>query len=257
MSEEINNTEPETEPEEEFAAEFDEGFDLEATQDEEKSHATEQPANANEPASQPEPQQSPVPEITQQPEPAPEAHGKIASVPESIADEYEQLKKLNPNAAELALEDSAEGEAIRRRLENYGAEQAQDRAEMTLYKRHQAQATAQAYRRANAEIIKNGVPDFFAMMNDPKRSAEKDQYLGSLQNWIGSKSFKEGAELMQIYTNGRPEQVCELIKRFENEKSGRKADALAMQAVPSRGAPTAPTGIGDKNDFDAGWNLNE
>lgn len=215
------------------------------------------PDNVNEPVPQPEPQQPPAQEIPQQPEPAPEAHGKIASLPENITDEYEQLKRLNPNAAELALEDSAEGEAIRRRLENYGAEQAQDRAEMTLYKRQQAQAAAQEYRRANAEIIKNGVPDFYAMMNDPNRVAEKDKYLGNLQNWIGSKSFKEGSELMQVYTNGRPEQVCELIKRFESEKSGRKADALAMQAVPSRGAPTAPTGIGDKNDFDAGWNLNE
>ncbi len=63
---------------------------------------------------------------------------------------------------------------------------------------------------------------------------------------------------MQIAQKGNANQVLQLIEKFENEKGGRKrADPTGALAVPGRGAPMAPAGIGDKDDLDAGWNLNK
>lgn len=206
-----------------------------------------------------------MPQPSQEPAPV-----KTVEVPAEIADELETLKTLNPQAAALALEDTPEGASVRARLEQYGAEIAQDRAEQVLYQRQQAQAQREveaarfeqardAHNAAFKARIERDHPEYAAMLTDPGRKAEAAKYQQDVFHWIAAKPYAEAAELMRIARQGRdPAQVSALLTRFERERrNGRnQPDPTGALAVPGRGAPVAPAGVGDKDDFDAGWNAN-
>lgn len=203
-------------------------------------------------------------------EPAKPEPPKLIEVPEHLADELATLKKLNPAAAELALEDSAEGERLRSRMEEFGAEMALDRAEMVLDKRNRETAAHQAdvARQQQAIVEHNNRfmatlqrehPEYAAMITDPARREEAVKKQNEIMGWISAKPYAEGARLMKIAQEARdPNEVCALITQFESERQAKpkQADPTGALAVPGRGAPTAPAGIGDKDDFDAGWNAN-
>ena len=203
-------------------------------------------------------------------EPAKPEPPKLIEVPEHLADELATLKKLNPAAAELALEDSAEGERLRSRMEEFGAEIALDRAEMVLDKRnretaaHQAEVARQQQTIAEHNnrfmaTLQREHPEYAAMITDPARREEAVKKQNEIMGWISAKPYAEGARLMKIAQEARdPNEVCALITQFESERQAKpkQADPTGALAVPGRGAPTAPAGIGDKDDFDAGWNAN-
>lgn len=280
----------ETQTEEQAEALFDEGFALdgeEGEQDNPTAEQGEQPGDDTPPKAEPPqgdvtapvaPQQPAFPSHPQPdvsvpaPQPAPEPEpAKQIEVPEEIADELETLKKLNPQAAALALEDTPEGASIRARLEQYGAELAQDRAEQVLYRRQQVQAQREAetarfeqardaHNAAFKAMFERDHPEYAAMLADPGRKAEAVKYQQDVFDWIAAKPYAEAAELMHIAKSGRdPAQVSALLTRFERERGGRpkQPDPTGALAVPGRGAPVAPTGVGDKDDFDAGWNANQ
>lgn len=197
------------------------------------------------------------------------ASGRI-DAPEELAEELKELKKLNPQAAELALEDSPEGEGIRRRLAEYGAMAAQDRAESILDKRErsaraqrmdlerQRQAIEEHNRHFQA-VIRRDHPDFTALMSDPGRRAEASRMMNDIYAWIGAKPYAEAAPLMQIAKSGRdPEEVSALITRFKQERgrtAPRRPGPEGAYAVPGRGAAAAPSGDVGKDDFDAGFDM--
>lgn len=277
---------------EEAENKFDEGFDLSAEGDEQDGNVTqpEEPQEGGESTpyvEQTEPEE-PVstPDVTQAPpfqqeeeslptQPLPQQQEaqavKTVEIPEDIADEYETLKTLNPDAAALALEDSPEGATVRSRLEQYGAELAQDRAEQVLFQRRQVQALRQAqierekqikeaHNRAFRNMFEREHPEYAAMLFNPNRKAEAARYQQDVFRWIEAMPYSEAAGLMEIAKNGRdPAQVSALLTRFERERNAgrRQPDPTGALAVPGRGAPVAPTGIGDKDDFDAGWNANQ
>ena len=203
-------------------------------------------------------------------EPAKPEPPKLIEVPEHLADELATLKKLNPAAAELALEDSVEGERLRSRMEEFGAEMALDRAEMVLDKRnretaaHQAEVARQQQTIAEHNnrfmaTLQREHPEYAAMIIDPARREEAVKKQNEIMGWISAKPYAEGARLMKIAQEARdPNEVCALITQFESERQAKpkQADPTGALAVPGRGAPTAPAGIGDKDDFDAGWNAN-
>lgn len=227
-------------------------------------------AQSGEDGSQAQPEESHLTETDTRPEPEnvqpPQAARKLAEVPQNLAAEIEELRKLNPQAAEIALEDTPDGESIRRRLETHGADIALDRAEMLLDSRarserqyHEQQARIDAHNRRFRETIQRQNPEYYALISDPGRRAEADRYCRKVMEWIESKPFREARGLMEIARHGRDaNQICQLISRFESETrdNGRQPDYTGALAVPGRGATTAPTGIGDKDDFDAGWDLN-
>lgn len=182
---------------------------------------------------------------------------KLEGVPEEIRAEFEELKHLNPEAAALALEDSPEGERLRKRLVDSGADSALDRAEIILDRRQRAQAEEQArqqaleaYNRNFRGVLEHDHPELF----DPARNTS---LLQDIRSWIENKPYAEAAPLMQVYMAGRdPHQVSALVSRFKQERTTAKApDPTKAFAVPGRGAPIAPPGIGDKDDFEAGFNL--
>lgn len=291
-------TRPETQIEEQAETQFDEGFGLggeDEGRDTDPAKQREQPVGENlrpeerpqadtaeTPPATPQADQAPSgtkfhgyePEPTPQsaPQPTPDhAPVKTVEVPEEIADELKTLKTLNPDAAALALEDSPEGASVRARLEQYGAELAQDRAEQVLYQRQQAQARREAetarfeqardaHNAAFKAMFARDHPDYAAMLADPGRKAEAAKYQQDVFDWIAAKPYAEADELMQIAKSGRdPSQVSALLTRFERERRGgrKQPDPTGALAVPGRGAPVAPTGVGDKDDFDAGWNANQ
>lgn len=182
---------------------------------------------------------------------------KLGEVPEEIRTEFEELKQLSPEAAALALEDSPEGKRLRKRLLDSGADSALDRAELVLDRRQRAQAEEQArqqaleaYNRNFRGVLEHDHPELF----DPARNTS---LLQDIRRWIENKPYAEAAPLMQVYMAGRdPHQVSALVSRFKQERTTAKApDPTKAFAVPGRGAPIAPPGIGDKDDFEAGFNL--
>lgn len=296
LQDEAAQARPETQTEEQSETQFDEGFGLEDEgRDTDPAKQQEQSAGENlRPEEQPQADTAETPPATPQvdltpsgtkfrgyepettpssaPQPAPvPAPVKTVEVPDEIADEMETLKTLNPDAAALALEDSPEGASVRARLEQYGAELAQDRAEQVLYQRQQAQARREAetarfeqardaHNTAFKAMFARDHPDYAAMLADPGRKAEAAKYQQNVFDWIAAKPYAEAAELMQIAKSGRdPSQVSALLTRFERERGGgrKQPDPTGALAVPGRGAPVAPTGVGDKDDFDAGWNANQ
>lgn len=199
-------------------------------------------------------EEQPAQEITIQPQPE---VPKLEKVPEEIRTEFEELKQLSPEAAALALEDSPEGERLRKRLVDSGADSALDRAEIILDRRQRAQAEEQArqqaleaYNRNFRGVLEHDHPELF----DPARNTS---LLQDIRSWIENKPYAEAAPLMQVYMAGRdPHQVSALVSRFKQERTTAKApDPTKAFAVPGRGAPIAPPGIGDKDDFEAGFNL--
>lgn len=288
---------PETPTEEQTETQFDEGFELggdegrdtapakepeqpggEQARPEEQPRADTPQTPPVTPPTDPEPSEKrpspqfhgyePETEPPSAPPPAPEpAPVKTVEVPAQIADELETLKTLNPAAAALALEDTPEGASVRARLEQYGAELAQDRAEQVLYQRRQAEAqreveaarfeqAREAHNAAFKAMFERDHPEYAAMLADPGRKAEAAQYQQDVFDWIGAKPYAEAAELMRIARQGRdPAQVSALLTRFERERGGKpkQPDPTGALAVPGRGAPVAPAGVGDKDDFDAGW----
>ena len=130
-------------------------------------------------------------------------------------------------------------------------------------RRRQAAAEEQikAHNARFTETLRREVPEYFALVNDKARVAEAHAYINGVYGWIASKPYGEGAQLMAIARSGRdPVKVAGLIKAYEAERSGGKAapaakDHTAMLAMPGRGGGSAAhsSGIGDKDDFDAGF----
>lgn len=294
---------PETQTEEQAEAQFDEGFRMDsedgganegdaagaAFQDQpggEQARPEEQPQRIKETETPPVTSQTDPEPSEELPSPqfhgyepateAPSAHQpalepapvKTVEAPAEIADELETLKTLHPAAAALALEDTPEGASVRARLEQYGAELAQDRAEQVLYWRQQAQVrreaeaarfeqAREAHNAAFKAMFERDHPEYAAMLADPGRKAEAVKYQQDVFDWIGAKPYAEAARLMEVARNGRdPAQVSALLAQYKRERGGKpkQPDPTGALAVPGRGAPVAPAGVGDKDDFDAGWN---
>lgn len=196
---------------------------------------------------------------------------KNIEVPEELADELEALKQLNPQAAEVAQEDSPEGESVRRRLAELGALAAQDRAENILERRERAKRAEQAEAERNRQaieahnrrfmsVLQHDHPDYTAMLADPTRKLEAARYMEDVLAWISAKPYAEAAPLMEIARHGRnPEQVSALLTQYRQERgkaAPRKSGPEGAFAVPARGAASAPSGDeGNADDFDAGFNL--
>lgn len=211
----------------------------------------------------PQPTQSVAqPSVAQAPE---EAAPLLEEVPENIRAEWDNLRHLSPEAARLALEDSPEGARLRSRLELYGADLTMDRAERVLELRERARMEAASSRRAVEEHNRNfyatldsRVPDYAAMMRDPARAGELRAYQQEVIRWIESKPYGEGARLMRIAQYGKDAgEVAGLLESFARERQrARTPDPGGALAVPGRRGPAvAPAGLGDRDDWDAGFRL--
>lgn len=216
------------------------------------AYAPEQPLH--EPAA---PQEAkPVPE-------SPQVPGKT-EMPEHLQNEFERLQAIDSELAQLALEDSADGQAIRARLEEYGAAIAHDHARLvvlTRQQRHdmeqmrqeQAMRDEQARQAHFMGVMQQEHPDFYSLITGKDQAAQV-RFRNEMLSWIQGKPYAEAAPLMQIFQSSRdPRQVAGLLTQFKSERAAAKRpDPTGALAVPGRGGTVAPAGIGDKDDFDAG-----
>lgn len=188
---------------------------------------------------------------------------KMVEIPEEIKLEFAELEQLSPEAAAIARENSPEGETLRKRLAEYGADNALDRAELFMARREREAAAArqqagmvEAANRNFVAVIRQAHPDLFEAS---RSKADNERFQADMQAWIEQKPYAEAAPLMETFLHGRdPYAVAELITRFKNERQApqkKRANPDGAFAVPRRGAPVVPQGVGSKDDFDAGWNI--
>jgi hypothetical protein len=75
------------------------------------------------------------------------------------------------------------------------------------------------HNRRFAATIRKEVPDYYAMITDPKRRTEAQSYIADVYDWINLKPHSERKQLMEIATKGRNAmKVAALIKQFERER---------------------------------------
>lgn len=187
-------------------------------------------------------------------------------LPEELAQEFERLKRMDPAAAAVALEDSPDGQATRVRLEQYGAELAHDHAGLVLMQRQReserallreerARQAVQERQRQFMEVMRREHPDFHALLAGDDLAAQM-RFSRDVRSWIEAKPYAEAAPLMEIYSRSSdPYEVGRLLTQFRNERRARRPDPAGALAVPGRGGTVAPAGIGDTDDFHAGLTL--
>lgn len=187
-------------------------------------------------------------------------------LPEELAQEFERLKRMDPAAAAVALEDSPDGQATRVRLEQYGAELAHDHAglvlmqrqresELALLREERARQAVQERQRQFMEVMRREHPDFHALLAGDDLAAQM-RFSRDVRSWIEAKPYAEAAPLMEIYSRSSdPYEVGRLLTQFRNERRARRPDPAGALAVPGRGGTVAPAGIGDTDDFHAGLTL--
>lgn len=213
---------------------------------------------------EPQPYASQDPDQEQPPAPdRPQAPAKV-EMPEHLQGEFEHLLGLDPELAQLALEDSADGKTIRARLEEYGAAIAHDYARLVVLSRQQRLdmervRQEQVIRDAQAQqahfmgVMQQEHPDFYGLITGKDQAAQA-RFRNEMLAWIQGKPYADAAPLMQIFQYSRdPRQVAGLLTQFKRERAAAKRpDPTGALAVPGRGGTVAPAGIGDMDDFDAG-----
>ena len=227
---------------------------------------TEAPEAAPMPQEPPAPPSAGTPQQTEEEEKAAPAQPATVTLPAELQAEYERLQEMDPEAAKMALEDSPAGQAVRHRLEQYGAELAYDHASLVMMRRQQAteretMRQEQARQAVTArqqhflQVMKQDHPDFHALLTGGDQAAQM-RFRNDVMQWIKAKPYAEAAPLMDIFTNSQdPQEIGSLLTRFKNERNARRPDPTGALAVPGRGGTVAPAGIGDKDDFDAGLSL--
>lgn len=227
---------------------------------------TEAPEAAPMPQEPPAPPSAGTPQQTEEEEKAAPAQPAAVKLPEELQAEYERLQEMDPEAAKMALEDSPAGQAVRHRLEQYGAELAYDHASLVMMRRQQdteretmrqeqARQAVTARQQHFLQVMKQDHPDFHALLTGGDQAAQM-RFRNDVLQWIQAKPYAEAAPLMDIFTNSQdPQEVGSLLAKFKNERNARRPDPTGALAVPGRGGTVAPAGIGDKDDFDAGLSL--
>ena len=253
----------------------------EASPQEEDARTTAAPIEQEDSTGQPEPsavpQQppvvpavptapAPVSEMPPDSSPAEPQPSQAVTLPEELQQEYARLEKLDPEAARMALEDSPTGEAMRYRLEQYGAELALDHASLVRMQRRQVQerdARRQEQTRQEAlarhmhfmNVMQHDHPEFHSLLTGGDMAAQV-RFRNDVLHWIESKPYAEAAPLMETFNRSRdPQEVSRLLTQFRQERDACRPDPTGALAVPGRGGTVAPAGIGSKDDFGAGLSL--
>ena len=167
----------------------------------------------------------------------------LEKTPENVANEMEELRKLNPEAARLAMEDSPDGAAIRKRLETFGADYAQDRAESVLEKRREKarqeqeqRARIEEHNRNFRETIRKRNAAYHDLITNGERREEARRYFADVFRWIEKLPYGEAKGLMEIAKRGRDaNKVCDLLERYEREKG--RPDPTGAYAVTGGARP--------------------
>lgn len=194
---------------------------------------------------------------------------KSVEVPAELQTEIEELSKRDPQLAALVLEDSKDGERLRKGLEEYGVDYAEERADTIRMRREVRQTVTSVQASTESAVQETKVNAFYAAVGekhkdwvdvttDPARRPEYDAYMKDVRAWAESLPYAEGANAFRVMEKGTPAEVIDLLDRFKTAKNGggggRKGpsaeDALA---VPSRAGMPPSNKMASKDDFDAAF----
>lgn len=294
--EDVQNNQVQTENEQQdsasFDSEFDAGFNINADEEErtedpgsagdtERSEAPEgadtQERTVTENYYIPPEQTYPVPDeqeaqqtvqSQQQIQPQQKKTVSLVEIDEDLKSEFEELKKINRDSAYLATTDTPLGQRLRKILNENGAEMADLLAQRELDRyRTSERIKQQQYADQRAQIesrnreyfstLQKEAPELYTLLKDPNKKKELGEYHKQIFDWINAKPYKEGVEYMRIAQNGNAHEVAMMLNQMKKERaSSRRNDPTGAIAVPNRGNSVPPPNIGDKDSFDAGWNIN-
>lgn len=210
---------------------------------------------------------------------------KADSVDEEARIQISEFVKANPELAPLIVEDSKDGERMRRILSEYGGDHTATAAEMVVEKRRMVAAEAQRVQATQKEIVVNHYkrlaadhPEYAdAMVGTTDESFAKRAHLQEeIQAWISTLPYDQGVYAANAIAQGTTDEVSFVLEQFKqsqaapvapiapaatqaampagvNAQRTRRA-AEAGLAVPVRSAATLPKSTPDKDDFDSAWN---
>ena len=158
---------------------------------------------------------------------------------------------------------------LRKALEEYGADYAEERA-ATIKLRRDLESKLASIEAKTAGVVEQTAtqafyaqigakhPDWVELATDQSRAAEFGTFMDGVRSWAETKPFKEGQRLFQIIEAGTPGEVNMLLDQYKNDQAKPsqpkpKGDAAAAMAVPTRSGtpPTKP--LAPKDDFDAAF----
>jgi hypothetical protein len=190
-------------------------------------------------------------------------------VPADLKTEIEELTNRDPQLAAIVLEDSKDGEKLRKSLEEYGVDYAEERADTIRLRREVRQkvssveaTTQSAMRDAKADAFYSAVsvkhPDWVSVTTDPARRQDYDAYMANVRSWAESLPYAEGAAAFRVMEKGTPAEVVDLLDRYKAAKQGGGTDRKGPSAddalaVPSRSGPPPSRKIASKDDFDSAF----
>lgn len=214
-----------------------------------------------------------------------------SSVDEDTRILVDEFSKANPELAPLIVEDSKDGERMRRILGEYGADHTATAAEFVIAKRNVLAAEAQRVQAARAEVVvrhyntlAENHPEFAEALigvSDEARQ-QRAEFTAQIQEWVGRLPYDQGLYASNVLKGGTTAQVSFVIGEFkkslapaapvapaapqslaatqpavaqgasDNAQRIRRA-AEAGIAVPARSAPTLPISQPDKDDFSAAF----
>lgn len=172
---------------------------------------------------------------------------------EGIAEEYRPLFE----------EKSDDGRKMRKMLEDFGPEYAQNFAETVKIKRELADAKTQYKRQSDEERMQKhrdalaaAAPEFADAIQGRDQQGWND-LLNGVNAWIDTLPYSEGKRMAQVVQSGTTEQVADMLGRYSRYRKGPTKDAVrnlakSNLAVPRTGG-VPPSTQASADDFDAAW----
>lgn len=181
---------------------------------------------------------------------------------EETATETPDLEGIADEFRPLFAEKSKDGDRVRKMLEDFGPEYAQNYAETVKIRRELADAQAQMKRQDEDErmqrhrtTLAQAAPEYAdAIMGRDEQAW--NELINGVNAWIDTLPYSEGKRMAQVAQSGTTEEVADMLGRYSKFRKGSKETtrnlAKSNIAVPRTGS-VQPSTHASKDDFDAAW----
>ena len=172
---------------------------------------------------------------------------------DGIAEEYRPMFK----------EKGADGDRMRKMLEDFGPEYAQNYAETVKIKRDMAESKEQIQRQIeddrlqkHRDALAKAAPEFADAIQGRDEQGWND-LINGVRAWIDTLPYAEGAKMTRIADSGTTAEVADMLGKYSQFRKGSKDAtrnlAKSNIAVPRTGSSLPTSTRADANDFDAAW----
>ena len=171
---------------------------------------------------------------------------------EGIAEEYRPLFK----------EKGKDGDRVRKMLEDFGPEYAQNFAETVKVRREMEETQAQIKKQdddermqRHREALAKAAPEYAdAIMGRDQQGW--NELINGVNAWIDTLPYSEGKRMAQVVQSGTTDQVADMLGRYTKFRKGSKDTARNLAksniAVPRTGG-VPPSTHASADDYDAAW----